>query len=202
MKTIVSMDRSGFWEKWPCLYNFIQLLIDGNLYRKIVESLPSFIEGKNVLDLGCGTSIIISYLKPEKYLGLDMNEKYLEFAKSRFKKGSYIFKREDLRYLKLPKQNFDLVFTMNVFHHLDSKTVAGILDKIKKWNKYKYLVIVDCHPTGVLKSIFTLLDAGGFPRELKQLDKLISRYFKIKKSIDILNWSHTYRYRLYLIKGK
>lgn len=195
------MEKQSFWEQYPRFYNFIQLVIDGNLHGKVALLIPN-LSGKSVLDLGCGTSLIISYLKPKSYLGLDANEKYLEFAKSRFKKDSYIFKKEDLRHLKLPKRSFDLVFTMNVFHHLDNKSVAGVLDKIKKWNKYKYLVIVDCHPAGVLKSIFRSLDAGSFSRELKQLDKLVNRYFTIKKSINIFNWSHTYQYRLYLIKGK
>ncbi len=202
MKTAVSIDKNGFWENWPRLYNFIQLLIDGNSYKKIVKRLPGYIKRESILDLGCGTSQIIPYLKPERYWGFDANEKYLEFAKKRFKNKSYVFKTEDLQYLKLPKQSFDLVFSMNVFHHLDNRSVASVLNKLKKWNKYKYLVVVDCHPVGVFKSIFTSLDAGSFPRELKQLDKLISRYFMIKKSVNFLNWSHTYQHRLYLIKGK
>ena len=115
MKKNVKKQQNSFWENWPRLYNFIQLLIDGDSYRKIVEHLPIFIERESVLDLGCGTSQIIRYLKPKIYWGLDANEKYLKFAEDRFKKVSYIFRTEDLRYLKLPKRNFDLVFIMNVF---------------------------------------------------------------------------------------
>lgn len=201
MKPFIENSKREFWKDRPRLYNFIQLVIDGNLYKKIVEYFPDFIERKSVLDLGCGTAQIITYLKPEKYLGLDANNKYLEYARKKFKNKTHVFKVGDLRNLRLPGKGFDLVFIMNVFHHLDNEIVNNVLGKLKKWGKYKYIVIVDCQPVGVLRKLIEYLDAGSYSRRLQSLDNLIMKHFKIDNKNDILNLTRTYKYRLYIIKA-
>ena len=83
------------------------------------------LEGKSVLDIGCGTAGILAHL-PESidYLGVDPSERYIDFAKKN--------KSPRARFLRLSVEEmtgnalgeFDYVLALGVLHHLDDATAA------------------------------------------------------------------------------
>ena len=70
----------------PQVYNFYQRLVGVYPYMKVFSQKYIFPVGKDkkifkILDMGCGTGIIIPYLpKNIEYLGIDCSFKYIEYV--------------------------------------------------------------------------------------------------------------------------
>lgn len=77
--------------------------------------------GDKVLDLGCGNGRLLEFLKNKEvdYIGVDNSEKLIEIAKSKYPKNRFLV-AEGLS-LPFPKNYFDKIYSIAVFHHLPSK---------------------------------------------------------------------------------
>lgn len=95
--------------------------------RKLVRS---YITGKNILDLGCGTGAMISELSGLGFqvLGLDGSEEALKYCR---KRGLVNLKRADFN-KSLPCQGntFDTVLCLDVLEHIEDD--RGLLLEIKR----------------------------------------------------------------------
>jgi len=81
-------------------------------------------EGDNVLDLGCGNGRYFKALKDKElnYLGIDFSEKLINIAREKFSDcPDANFKTGDVLDLKLPENQFDLVYAFALLHHIPSR---------------------------------------------------------------------------------
>ncbi|MCK4351964.1 glycosyltransferase [candidate division WOR-3 bacterium] len=69
-----------YWH--PIIYEIIMRFLYKKEYRKRLETISQEIGDLSVLDLCCGTCGIYRYLKTKDYLGLDINERFIRFAKA------------------------------------------------------------------------------------------------------------------------
>ncbi len=149
-----------------------------NSYRKLIyKDIPNLadyiLKNKkiaNILDYGCGTGNAVRGLmkkfrgkKEINFLGIDINDKALSFAKNKFKNNENVnFMNFDLanknNELKNPKQ--DLIVMNNVFYCLNDTQKITLLNNFKKILK----------PGGVI----LLAEPNEMPR--------IKRYYKIMKN--------------------
>lgn len=106
---------------YPWVYDALQNLMGAKKIRR--ELVSEFIRPQShchLLDVGCGTGIMLSYL-PESihYWGYDINPIYIDSAKKQFAgRGQFnygLLTRETL--ITLPK--FDVVLAVGVLHHLE-----------------------------------------------------------------------------------
>ncbi len=98
----------------PLIYELGLKLLHGKTltqrYRRISEIIGP---GKTVLDLGCGTGLLASYLHNCRYIGWDMNQKFIDYCK---KKGLHVFKKNILDYKEYP--DCDYIVFCDILHHI------------------------------------------------------------------------------------
>lgn len=101
-----------------------------NTYHK---GLPDWAHVKSILDVGCGSGSFVAYnqslLEDKYYLGIDINDDLLAFAKTYQKKGKVEFQKMDILKETLP-QKFDCLFLRFCLQHIpDVKTLMSQLDQ-------------------------------------------------------------------------
>ena len=182
-----------FWEKFPRVYDWIQILATGGFLYKVSKEL-TFLNGQSVIDVGCGTGTLLDYLTPKDYLGVDVNPDFIKLAQEKY--PTYEFKVLDMIKEKFPKKNFQYIFIMNVLHHLGDDKILQMFAKIKKRQGFQELVIVESKPKNFLGKILGNFDAGRNFREYNDLLKIIKEDYKIKKTKIIRAPFGTYEYLL------
>jgi ubiquinone/menaquinone biosynthesis C-methylase UbiE len=91
--------------------------------RVLEELLNSGINSDSkVLEVGCGTGNYIIYIESIvgcQCWGIDVSKEMLEKAKERSKKVNFLIGRAEK--LEFPEDFFDLVFSVNVIHHITAR---------------------------------------------------------------------------------
>ena len=84
-----------------------------------LSTLPDLGAIRDVLEVGCGTGIVLEHLQRvlplARLVGIDLHEEGLAFARRRF--GGSLIRADVLQYR--PEQPFDLVGAFDVIEHLD-----------------------------------------------------------------------------------
>ncbi len=81
-----------------------------------------FFHGKRVVDIGCGLGDLYSYLRkqnirPKRYLGVDVNEEFISYAKKDFAKDSrVVFEKRDLMLKPLTKGKAEVGVALGVIN--------------------------------------------------------------------------------------
>ncbi|MBW8887832.1 MAG: class I SAM-dependent methyltransferase [Fibrobacteres bacterium] len=119
---------------WPWFYDFFQDLVGGvALRRRFVNEFLRPSPGARVLDIGCGTGNMLSYL-PDGcgYLGFDFSEDYIAAARARYgERGRFTCARVDAHGAAQGLEGegkFDFAIAFGVLHHLDDAEAARVFD--------------------------------------------------------------------------
>jgi len=103
----------GIMYQHPRIYDFTIWLNDPS--GLMPKTLAKSIVGNSVLDLGCGTASLQTFLpKKVQYIGVDLNEDFLDFAD---KKGRGTFYKRDV-IGDLSDLKADTVVLADVLHHV------------------------------------------------------------------------------------
>ncbi len=100
---------------------------------------PEEVEGKSVLDAGCGTgifSIIFANNGARHVTGIDISEGSLQTAqnlKEKFQLNSTDFQKQDMLVLPFPDRSFDIVWAWGTVHHTTNpfKAIAELIRVLK-----------------------------------------------------------------------
>lgn len=98
-------------------------------YRNLKSLLTKLItRNKNVLEVGCGTGDLISFINPKKGYGMDLSTEMIKIAKNKHKGKNIVFST------KYPKGRYDVVFMSDVIEHLEDpkKVFEKISSLLKK----------------------------------------------------------------------
>ena len=105
-----------------------------NMVQKTVAHKSIQLNGKNVLDLGCGTGTMLSYLhRNEKCIpyGVDLIRLNIHQCRKKMENGKF-FRKDIVRYLDETKEKFDLVILYGVIGCFQVKQQKEIINKISK----------------------------------------------------------------------
>lgn len=112
------------------VYDGVQRLVGlerlcGELVRTYVR--PAASDRPRVLDLGCGTGVVVEHLGPCDYVGVDLSAAYVEEAKRRFGDRAR-FVCADVRELDLlpDEGRFDVALMVGLLHHLADDVACGV----------------------------------------------------------------------------
>jgi ubiquinone/menaquinone biosynthesis C-methylase UbiE len=117
------------------------------VHERVLEALAE-VDGKHVLDLGCGTGSLALRLweRGARVTGIDASEGMLEIAEERARgREGLVFLRASLPELPLSDETFDIVVSSIAFHHFPSapETLSRIHRVLKPGGR---LLICDlCH---------------------------------------------------------
>jgi 2-polyprenyl-3-methyl-5-hydroxy-6-metoxy-1,4-benzoquinol methylase len=89
----------------------------------------------SVLDVGCSTGFIASYLADYcgQVIGMDIDEPAIDFAQANLKKKNLKFLKSDSMAIEFPANHFDIVICAQVYEHVPdaTKLMAQILRVLK-----------------------------------------------------------------------
>lgn len=148
--------------------------------KKIIKEEFSKKKYTNVLDIGCGTGVLSTLFNKKYYLGFDIDENLIGYAKA--KRPQYDFKVGDATNFKF-KKKFDFVLVSGVIHHLDDKQVYKTLKLINlHLRRHGKAVLIEAIPPvkkwNLLGKIIRDIDRGAHIREVEEYNKLVKKCFK------------------------
>lgn len=115
-------------------------------YQKKIEKIFTIIpkDVKSIVDVGCGNGVITNELgKYFDVTGVDINEKKLQFVKTKKLKSSS-------GNIDLPDYSFDLVFTSETLEHLNNNIFNKTISELKRLSK-NYIFITVPHNENLKK---------------------------------------------------
>jgi SAM-dependent methyltransferase len=125
-------------------------------------------EATSILDLGCGTGAMAGHFRPESYVGVDPNPRYV--ARARATKSRYRFEVADGRSLPFADGSFDAVLIAGVIHHLDDDSARSVLQETSRVlvPGRGVLVMIEAVPArnrwNLIGRVIRRLDEGDFIR--------------------------------------
>lgn len=127
-------------DDWYCKYYDFE----DKEYNKVKEVIDNtFLSSQlNILEVGCGTGRITKKLAKDfdKVVGIDVEEKYINFCKNKIKAYNISFNTANIKEFKY-KEKFDVViFSWTGLHY--QKHINKIIDNLKKIIKKNSLIII------------------------------------------------------------
>lgn len=151
-------------------------------FTKEVQTLLKPEAEEKILDMGSGLGV---YSKIAKfYVGVDISEEQLRFAKRRFAVGgNKYFVLGDIKEIEFSYKSFDKSMCIQVMHHLNDQDSIAFLEKLANFTKKKVLLIVricpDVNSTFGERFFFRHLERGKYMRRLDDSLKLIEKSLKV-----------------------
>ncbi|ERK14357.1 class I SAM-dependent methyltransferase [Serratia fonticola] len=114
-------DNQTFFDGYAQLSRSVQGL-DGAPEWSTIRSILPDLQGKKVVDLGCGYGWFCRSAREQgaaQVLGMDLSEKMLGKAKEMTKDPAIEYRQQDLEALQLPTASFDLVYSSLTLHYIE-----------------------------------------------------------------------------------
>jgi ubiquinone/menaquinone biosynthesis C-methylase UbiE len=123
------------------------------LLPTLLKTLPyKKVEGKNILEIGCGTGMFLeNYINAKKLVGVDLGKELLQIAENNFKeleektriKINFNFVHESAENMKsIPAEVFDFVISVESLSNMENlEKVAKEVDRVLKVGGEFYLII-------------------------------------------------------------
>ena len=162
----------------PTAYRMWQAPFADMKFRPIVEH-NDMTNVRRVLDVGCGPGTNSLFFEEMDYLGLDVNEDYIEQASKRFGRD---FEVADVcTYEAEPENRFDFILMNSLLHHIDDLHTDRILKQLStQLTPDGHIHILDL-VMPVERSIsrtLALSDRGDHPRPLSDWEEIFGRYYE------------------------
>ncbi len=113
------------------VYGLLQKMVGAHRTRKyFIEKYVHPFSGAHILDIGCGTAVILDYLPEDvKYVGYDLNAQYIAAAQKKHgDKGQFICARvEEMPAQREAAYQYDIVLAMAILHHLDEDEAGKLI---------------------------------------------------------------------------
>lgn len=135
-------------------------------------------QATRVLDVGCGPGTNTRYFLDKDYLGIDINENYIAYAKEKYGKS---FEAADVTQWQSPEGRFDFILLNSFLHHLDDEGCRGVLQSLQglleESGSIHILDLVLPDKMSVARWL-AQADRGGYARSLDRWQALLSSYFE------------------------
>jgi ubiquinone/menaquinone biosynthesis C-methylase UbiE len=190
----------------PFFYDLFQDAVGANAFREgFLTKFVETTESDSVLDLGCGTGVAAGHVNYQKFVGVDLSQKYIASARSRglprteFVVGDCI---EEIR--RRPSASFDCVICGGLFHHLtDDQCEQLVIESarvLKPGGTLNCFEPVLDATTPMLTQRVMRMDRGKNLRSLSGWQELFGKAFK-HVEIDIRRDCFRIPYDLVLVRA-
>lgn len=134
---------------------------------------------RKVLDVGCGPGTNAALFGGASYLGLDINPRYIENARRRYKGNFQV--ADVTKYEAEPGSRFDFILVNSILHHIDTPATERILSHLKTLlaadGHVHLMELVEPESEGIAKRL-ARWDRGRFARPQSEWEELFSRHFE------------------------
>ncbi len=157
-----------------------------------------------VLDVGCGPGTNAGYFPGKRYVGIDINPRYIAYARRRYKEHQFIV-ADVTAWQPEVDEGFDLVLVNSLLHHLDDDATRRVFTSLStalaRRGHLHMLELVQ--PTeGVMAKWLAGADRGQFSRSVRQWEDLFrERYDVILVHPYALTVARTTLWNMVYVKG-
>jgi len=134
---------------------------------------------RRVLDVGCGAGTNARHFSGVDYVGVDVNERYLEVARARF---SGRFVQADLTSADLSSLGtFDMILANSFLHHVtdrDAERILAQLSPLLTPDGTIHILDLVLPPNKSLAWAMALLDRGAYARPVERWRSLFAAAFE------------------------
>jgi SAM-dependent methyltransferase len=96
---------------------------------------------KSVLDLGCGPSSLLQYVKDIEWsVGVEVWPDYIRQSKAAHIHSEY--RMQDIMTLSYPSGAFDVVMLIDVIEHIEKRDAYKLLASVEGWASKKVIIVV------------------------------------------------------------
>jgi SAM-dependent methyltransferase len=169
---------------FPRIYSLFSRIVGGNARTVYVKKYIRPKEGDKILDVGCGTADILAYLPSVEYVGLDMNEAYINYTKKRFgHKGIFLATKVDGKTInEFSLYDFDIVLATGLLHHLNDDEALRLFELARSVLKPggRLITLDGCYVKGQswLARLILSKDRGKYVRTKDEYLSFASKFFK------------------------
>lgn len=176
--------------------NFLKLVgYDKALVELVRTYIKPFPKAK-ILDVGCGTSMILQYLPSDIcYHGFDMNEKYIEKSREQFSDSvNYKFFNNRVSESTITEPDtFDIVIAISILHHLDDNEARHLFQSaffaLKPGGRLITYDPVNKPDQSLFIKTFNRFDRGQNIRTPSEYHALVQGFKSIKSFVrDDMGW--------------
>lgn len=163
----------------PTIYRLWQLPFAGDKLRPFLRHNDYAGLGR-VLDVGCGPGTNARHFAGTDYLGVDINPKYIAYARGRFPGR---FEVADAAHLNLGEnQKFDCIIVNSLLHHLEDGVVSSLLEKLcsalSDEGSIHILELVEPRSRGI-DAFLAKADRGRFSRSKGRWEDLVRQFYEL-----------------------
>ena len=147
----------------PWFFDLLRRIIDGGQVANL-RLFMARIRHESVLDIGCGIGSFCR-MTDRKYLGVDIEKKYVEYARKRYASSGKQFMAADAFSLDSNIGKFDVVSFINMIHHLSDDEVKKLFNSLKAVKPAHYFVVdVALEKRHLVLDLARRLDRGRYYR--------------------------------------
>lgn len=172
----------------PKIFIFLRRILENNFKgeRKVLAEHFVCAPDEQVLDIGCGTGEFSVFFNPDNYTGVDIEKKYIKYAKKNYK-GKFLV--VDANRLPFSGGAFQKVVIVGVLHHLDDATSGRVLDEARRalapGGTFLLMEDVDRPNNSFLTNLLHGLDNGKFIRTKEGYERVLGNRFDVEKTFDM-----------------
>ena len=151
--------------RFPRVYRAFQQMLGGDRIKQTF--LKEYVrpnQGDAILDVGCGPADLLAFMPKVRYVGFDINPKYISSARARFKDRGQFLQLDAAEDNLDALGKFDIAIACAVIHHLDDDATDSLFNKISSvLQPGGRFVTLDCCYTpnqGVITKMLLHLDRG------------------------------------------
>lgn len=167
------------WKKWPKVQfdsenkNKIMAGYTGKMFKTITEFFDKDLDGKLVLDYGCGSGRFIEIIREKNAIavGLDMSQAVEQARKNFMYDDKVLIVQGDILNPPFKVKIFDVGFSIGVLHHTanQKRGVKKLVQLIKPNGKVSFCV----YPKNGFYNFYSV-------RTYRKIYKFVKRYFGFK----------------------
>jgi SAM-dependent methyltransferase len=134
---------------------------------------------RRVLDVGCGPGTNTHHFAGVDYIGIDVNERYVEYARRRHRRDFVV--ADATEYTVPASERFDFVLVNSFLHHIPDGAVRRLLahlSSVLTGDGHIHVLELELPERTSVARVLALMDRGDYPRPLGTWRDLLSESFQ------------------------